>query len=187
MINLYHAGYVVIEHPDIHYGRKNADFGQGFYTTDNSEFARRWAREKPGTDIIINSYSLDTGNLKVKEFKRDTEWFEYIFANRRMNPDIYADYDVIIGPIANDTIYDTLGIITSGFLSDEEAMKVLMVGPCFRQIVLKSERAASNLKFLSSQVLSGDDIAEARVKFAQDNELFQAEFATAMEELEKDM
>lgn len=187
MINLYHAGYVVIEHPDIHYGRKNADFGQGFYTTDNSEFARRWAREKPGTDIIINSYSLDTGNLKVKEFKRDTEWFEYIFANRRMNPDIYADYDVIIGPIANDTIYDTLGIITSGFLSDEEAMKLLMVGPCFSQIVLKSERAALNLKFISSQALSTKEIESARRKFAQDNELFQAEFATAMEELEKDM
>lgn len=26
-ILLYHASYVVIEKPDIHFGRKNADFG----------------------------------------------------------------------------------------------------------------------------------------------------------------
>ncbi len=44
-ILLYHASYVVIEKPDIHFGRKNADFGQGFYLTKDLSFARRWAKE----------------------------------------------------------------------------------------------------------------------------------------------
>lgn len=30
---LYHTGYQEIREPDIHHGRKNADFGQGFYLT----------------------------------------------------------------------------------------------------------------------------------------------------------
>ena len=39
---LYHTGYQEIRVPDIHHGRINADFGQGFYLTANEEFARRW-------------------------------------------------------------------------------------------------------------------------------------------------
>jgi hypothetical protein len=54
--------------------------------------------------------------------------------------------DVIIGPIANDTIYDTFGIITSGLLKDEDALKLLKIGPEYRQIVLKTERAVKNLR-----------------------------------------
>ena len=43
---LFHLGYQVIEKPDIHYGRKNADFGQGFYLTAQDEFAGKWAKER---------------------------------------------------------------------------------------------------------------------------------------------
>ena len=47
-MRLYHTGYEEIREPDIHHGRKNADFGQGFYMTANEEFACRWARERAG-------------------------------------------------------------------------------------------------------------------------------------------
>ena len=42
IMKLYHTGEVVIREPDIRRGRKNADFGQGFYLTPDEEFARRW-------------------------------------------------------------------------------------------------------------------------------------------------
>lgn len=45
---LYHTGYQEIKSPDVFYGRKNADFGQGFYMTPDEEFARRWAKERKG-------------------------------------------------------------------------------------------------------------------------------------------
>ena len=54
-MKVYHAGYDEIKVPDIHRGRKNADFGQGFYVSDSYEFVGRWVREKRGADIIINS------------------------------------------------------------------------------------------------------------------------------------
>ena len=44
------------------------------------------------------------------------EWFDYIFSNSNGKKDYLSEYDVIIGPIANDTLYDTLGILTSGFI-----------------------------------------------------------------------
>ena len=185
MLRLFHAGYEVIEKPDVHYGRKNADFGQGFYTTDSEDFACRWARESKDFDIIINHYELNESDLKIKEFQRDSEWFKYIFSNRRMMPDAYSEYDLIIGPIANDTIYETFGIITSCFLSDEEAMKLLLVGPCAKQIVLKSEKAAENLRFTGNEILAREKIQEALQKHKEESEVYQTEFARVMEELEK--
>ena len=183
MITLYHAGYQTIEAPDVHFGRKNADFGQGFYTTDDLDFACSWVREKSGSDIVINRYELDEGTLKIKRLDRNKEWFEYIFANRRSMPDSMADYDVIIGPIANDTIYETFGIITSGYMTDDEAMKLLMVGDYSMQIVLKTEVAAKHLRFVASETLSKEQIDISRKKYIEDDAKFQAEFARAMEEI----
>ncbi|MBR0311535.1 MAG: DUF3990 domain-containing protein [Oscillospiraceae bacterium] len=46
ILHLFHTGYAEIREPDIHYGRKNADFGQGFYLSDSDEFAGKWMRER---------------------------------------------------------------------------------------------------------------------------------------------
>ena len=172
-MKVFHAGYDEIPSPDIHRGRKNADFGQGFYLSDNYEFASRWVREKAGTDIIINTYELNTEGLNIKHFDRDNEWFRYVFSNRRSMPDIFSDVDIIFGPIANDTIYDTMGIMTSGYLKDEEGVELLCVGPLYSQIVLKSQKAADNLKFLFSEKLSKEAIENNKkiVKLEEDSYL----------------
>jgi hypothetical protein len=184
MIKVYHAGYVEIPVPDIKRGRVNADFGQGFYLSDNYDFASLWVREKNRADIIVNSYELDESGLNILRFDRDEKWFRYVFSNRRSMPDSYADFDIIIGPIANDTIYDTMGIMTSGYLSDDEALKLLCVGPQYTQIVLKTQKAADNLHFLSALVLSKETI-EANKKIAAANEAeYLKLFAQTMESLE---
>ena len=133
-MRLYHTGAVEIREPDILRGRKNADFGQGFYLTPDMEFARRWARG----DAIVNEYELDVTGLAIHRFERNEDWFRYIFYNRRLRDGLSAD--VVIGPIANDTIFDTLGIIGSGYLKDEDAMKLLMIGPEYTQAAVKTER-----------------------------------------------
>ena len=38
---LYHTGFHERRSPDIRAGRKNADFGQGYYLTPDRDFARR--------------------------------------------------------------------------------------------------------------------------------------------------
>ena len=102
-MRLYHTGTEIIKEPDITIGRKNADFGQGFYLTDDLDFTRRWARERTP---YVNIYELDEDNMLIRRFSRNTDWFRYIFQNRRGLAD-RIPADVIIGPIANDTIYDT--------------------------------------------------------------------------------
>lgn len=183
-MRLYHVGYYEIKEPDIHYGRKNADFGQGFYTTPDKEFAYRWAKESPDQKTIINEYELDVEGLAVKTLVRNEEWFEYIYGNRHRKPDEMAA-DVIIGPIANDIIYDTLGITTSGFLSKEESMKLLMIGPEYVQVVIKTEEANANLQWLSSKELTSAELELYHHQMEEEEEAFQVEFAEKLGEMEE--
>ena len=181
---LYHAGFDVIKEPDIHYGRKNADFGQGFYTTPDKEFAYRWAKESSGKKTIVNHYELETEGLVVKKFLRSEEWFEYIYGNRHLKPD-ELEADVIVGPIANDIIYDTLGITTSGFLDKKESMELLMIGPEYVQVVIKTKKANAKLKWLSSAELTSQQLAEYQKVMAKENEEFQRMFAKKFKEMEE--
>ena len=184
-MNLFHTGFSEIKSPDIRKGRKNADFGQGFYLSDNEEFSKRWARQRKGEVTFLNKYELCLEGLKIKHFVKNKEWFDYIFANRRSLADIYADYDVIIGPIANDTIYDTYGILTSGLIDEKKALEVLMIGATYEQIVIKSEKAAKALHFMSAEILKGEEIAKYREWVKTEVEKFQEEFSRIVGNLDE--
>ena len=41
---LYHVGFEIIKDVDLKYGRKNADFGQGFYLSSDLDFSKKWTR-----------------------------------------------------------------------------------------------------------------------------------------------
>ena len=166
---LYHTSDREIRHPDIHRGRKNADFGWGFYLTPDLEFTRRWA----GQNAVVSTYELDESGLSIHRFARSAEWFDYIFHNRRLKDSLAAD--VIIGPIANDTIFDTLGIITSGFLKPEEALKLLLIGPDYTQVAVKTEKAAAGLKWISSERIERADAQALKAEQDADLEAFAQE------------
>ena len=176
-IQLFHTGYAKIPEPDIHYGRTNADFGQGFYLSDNEEFSKRRARVRKGLTTYINCYELDTAGLNIKSFARDEEWFGCIYNNRAGYPDALAEYDVIVGPIANDTIYDTGGITTSGLLKREQALQLLLIGPLYIQTVIRTEKAAVQLKFISAEELKSEETAVYRDVVRREEDEYQSLFA----------
>ncbi len=172
-MRLYHTGKVVIKEPDIYRGRKNADFGQGFYLSPDLEFTHKWAAE----GFYINEYELETDGLNIYNLSRNEEWFNYIFQNRRIN-DTHVS-DVVIGPIANDTLYNTFGLISSGFLSAEESMALLMIGPLYTQVVIKTEKALNQLKWIGAEQAS--DVEHYRNNLKKEEEQYQEDFAKCME------
>ncbi len=178
---LYHTGFDVIKEPDIHHGRKNADFGQGFYLTADEDFAKRWARVRKNENTVVNVYELDTTDLVIHRFSRDAEWFAYISGNRNFKEDTLVA-DVIIGPIANDTIYDTFGIITSGMLPPEESLKLLQAGPEYHQIALKTEKAAQHLRWNNAYFLSPDEVAGYRKIVEAEEAEYQALISEELED-----
>ena len=44
-----------IRSPDVHHGRKNADFGQGFYMSPDRSFSERWAKELGFSVSVVES------------------------------------------------------------------------------------------------------------------------------------
>lgn len=172
-MKLYHTSNTEIRNPDIYRGRKNADFGQGFYLTPDMDFTYRWA----GKDAIVNEYELDEEGLLIHRLRRDEDWFNYIFHNRRVRDGLSVD--VVVGPIANDTIFETLGIISSGLLSPADAMKILMIGPEFTQVAIKTEKAASQLKWIRSEKITKLDEAYRRAEQAE----YDAAFAEVLQEI----
>ena len=173
---LYHTSDREIRNPDIHYGRKNADFGWGFYLTPDRDFTYRWARE----NAVVNEYELDENALNMHTFTRDIHWFEYIFNNRRLRDSLAAD--VVIGPIANDTIFDTLGIMSSGFLKPEAAVRLLMIGPEYTQVVIKTEKALKQLRFIRSEKIERMDGEALRMEQEAYQNAFAQEFEKIMDE-----
>ncbi|MBR2571739.1 MAG: DUF3990 domain-containing protein [Clostridia bacterium] len=174
---LYHTSDREIRNPDIRYGRKNADFGQGFYLTPDRDFTYHWA----GKDDVVNVYDLDETGLDLHTFSRSAEWFQYIFDNRRMKDSLTKD--AVIGPIANDTIFDTFGIISSGFLKPADAMKLLMIGPEYTQVAVKTEKAAKRLRWLGAERIDKQDAAMRRAE----QEAYGAQAARAIREIIAEM
>ncbi len=168
-MKLYHTGNIEIPAPDIRHGRVNADFGQGFYLTPDEDFTWRWARK----DAVVNTYELDLAGLVVHRFERDAAWFDYIFKNRRARDTL--DADVVIGPIANDTIFDTFGIISSGWLKPEDALSLLMIGPEYTQVAVKTDKAAAQLKWTGARIVTG--VREQREALAEEMARYDARFA----------
>ena len=91
--------------------------------------------------------------------------------------------DVIIGPIANDTIFDTLGITTSGLLDREQSLRLLMLGPVYNQIVIKNEKAASQLKWLKAEILDEETVRAYRKETAAEEAVFTKQFAQLLDTL----
>ena len=182
ILTLYHTGYDIIESPDLHHGRINADFGQGFYLSTSGEFAGKWAKERQEREVIVNEYELDLKDLAVMQFTRDADWLSYILSNRRAR-DRHPEMDVIIGPISNDTLYETYGLITNGYLDESEILRLLQIGPEFIQVVIKTEKAKSQLKFLGSRTIDHERLQSLSEQLKKEEADYQTILSQAMVDL----
>ena len=128
-MKLYHGTNVDFDVIDLTKSNKYKDFGQGFYLTDIHSQAEELAAKKSrlfGGYPVIQEYEFDESllsgaELKVLKFdKPSTEWAEFIFKNRNRDNNFTHDYDIVIGPIANDGVAYLLGRYEEGTLTIEE-------------------------------------------------------------------
>lgn len=128
-MRLYHGTNVEFDVIDLTKSNKYKDFGQGFYLTDIRSQAEELAAKKSrlfGGYPIIQEYEFDESllsgtDLKVLKFdKPSTEWAEFIFKNRNRDNNFTHDFDIVIGPIANDGVAYLLGRYEEGTLTIEE-------------------------------------------------------------------
>lgn len=152
---LYHGTNTDIEAIDLNKGSRYKDFGKGFYLTPEKKTAERMAIKKArlfgGVPTII-TYLLDDAvmdaDLKLKRFpeKATVEWLLFIDANRDRNQlETTHDYDIVIGPIADDGVVLLLTNFRQGIYSPEQAALLLQDRYLDQQFFFGTERA---LQFL---------------------------------------
>lgn len=160
-IEVYHAGTEIVELPDCKFGRKDLDFGHGFYLTDIYEQAINFGRAKsanrkmPG---IINTYLLDKASM-LREANSlifdqyDNDWLDYIVACRS-GEDIWKKYDYVEGGVADDRVINTVTLYIQGYISKDRALANLRYLKPNNQIcILNQDLLNRHLKFTNSLIL----------------------------------
>lgn len=145
---VYHGNQDKIEFPEIRIARYNKDFYFGFYCTIFLEQAKRWVTRFSGKGMINEyEYNFDE-NLNIKIFENMTEeWLDFIVACRSGKS---HNFDVVEGPMADDTIYNYVQNFIDGKITREAFWELVKFKYPTHQISFHSTRALQSLKFVKS-------------------------------------
>lgn len=152
---LYHGSYLKIKKPNLKHSRLNVDFGRGFYTTPLYEQAAKWCGKfkRRGKDGIVSCYEFDENTyelLKVLKFDAySEEWLDFIL-NCRTGKDT-TDYDIVIGGVANDKVFNTVELFFDGLIDKTEAITRLRYEKPNLQICFRTEKSLEYLHFEGSE------------------------------------
>lgn len=154
---LYHGGTAIIPTPEIREPIRTLDFGKGFYLTTSKSQAERWVKNRlRGSQDIgyVNSYSFDrdkaSAHLKIKVFeKASAEWVDFVLDNRMIEGYTH-DYDIVIGPVADDKVYTQFSLFEGGIISKETLIQELKTYRLVDQYLFHTEKAFPYLKYISN-------------------------------------
>jgi len=155
---LYHGSNVEVRNPRLINQTRGLDFGAGFYLTSSQSQAERFSEivcnrknhDKQRNMPTVSKYEFDISvaekQLLFLRFQSaDADWLRFVIDNRlrRHNK---AEYDVIVGAVANDDVMPTIQALLTGFLSEEAALVALKTKKLVDQYCFKSDKALALLK-----------------------------------------
>lgn len=195
-MRIYHGSSNIIEAPEFMSGKKNNDYGKGFYTTNIPDLAREWA-VNPNQDGYLNIYELDTKDLKFVDLNQSCytilNWMALLYKNRsiyglerhkerlkdfldKFLPDI-SEADIVIGHRADDRYFRFGKLFIRNDLSLKNLEEVLLLGDLGQQIFLKSQESfkPERLNFLGYEhVLSQEWYFKKAKRERKANKIFKA-------------
>ncbi|MBP3511328.1 MAG: DUF3990 domain-containing protein [Prevotella sp.] len=128
-MRIYHASNMRVERPDTCHSRRELDFGCGFYVTTMRQQAEKYAQRfaRRGEQAWLNVYELED-NLADWNIRRfdcyDEEWLDFVIECRR-GVDDTGSYDMVVGGIADDKVFETVDLFFAGLLPKDEALRRL--------------------------------------------------------------
>ena len=165
---LFHGTNLDFDKIDLSLCEPYKNFGSGFYTTTLFDQAKAMAIRKSrlfgGEPCVItyeapdNLLKLDT--LKIKSFPTTSkEWAVFIINNRNRDftdihsPDCNSDnkYEIVYGPVANDTLTTLIRQYQRGFIDSEILLKEMKYAAPNNQYSFHSQKAVSLLKKVGVQ------------------------------------
>ncbi len=152
---LYHGSYSEIAKPDLARSRENTDFGRGFYVTPLYAQAKKWCEKfkRRGKDGVISCYAYEESReAELKTLKFDSyseEWLDFILNCRNGNDS--SDYDLVVGGVADDKVFNTVELFFDGLIDKAEAIRRLRYEKPNLQICFRTEKALALLHFERSE------------------------------------
>ncbi len=171
-VTIYHGSEQIIGVPTFGLGRKNNDFGLGFYCTENKDLAKEWAVSSLNNGFV-NQYTLDTEHLNILNLNTPDytilNWIavlvehrlfsiktpvarrakQYLIENFGINVNAY---DLITGYRADDSYFDYAEAFLNNAITVEQLARSMQLGKLGEQIVMKSKYAFSKIKFVDFEV-----------------------------------
>ena len=135
----------VLNEPKIYLDGSYKDFGYGFYCTNFEIQAKRWALTKRNRHVV-NVYSYtENKNLNCLIFKEmSDEWLDFVVSSRQGER---HDYDIVEGPMADDTIWNYVDDFARGMISRAAFWELVKFKYPTHQIVFCTEAALKCLEY----------------------------------------
>lgn len=148
---LYHASKQIVEFPEVRKTKYTKDFSWGFYCTTDFEQAVRWANRREGNPIV-NYYSYEpNAELSFLRFDHMTdEWLDFIAKCRSGET---HQYDIVEGPMANDTVWNFVNDFLSGRISRKQFWVLAEFKRPTHQISFHTLSALNCLHFDRSEII----------------------------------
>jgi hypothetical protein len=158
---LFHGSNVVVRIPMLIPQRRHLDFGPGFYLTSSFLQAKRWADKKAAQrecgEGIVSVFSISDGDLqKLKRINflvPNGQWLDVVafFRTFRTQNPLHEEYDIISGPVADDTTNRCLSDYLDGYLTRIETLRRLEPLKLRDQFAFKTQNALNFLHFEESR------------------------------------
>lgn len=181
---IYHGSDHIILKPE--YGKENFsnDYGRGFYCAESIMLAKEWACAK-NTDGYANQYRLHMDQLSLLNLNESKyhilNWLAVLTryrsywqqksiaeeAKEYLQKHFFVDisqYDVVTGYRADDSYFSFAQDFIMGVISLTQLEEAMHLGKLGEQIVLKSEKAFSQLEFIDSEEAEAEEFFQKKVQ-----------------------
>lgn len=150
-MTIFHGSSSIVKEPKIIVNGYYKDFGYGFYCTNMEKQARRWALSKK-RDHIVNRYDYnEVSGLNIRRFEEMTEeWLKFVVSCRRGEE---HEFDIVEGPMADDTIWDYIEDYVAGSISKAAFWELVKFKYPTHQIVFCTPEALTALSYEGSYQL----------------------------------
>ena len=151
-MEIYHGNTVIVKQPEIKIEKYNKDFYFGFYCTVMEQQAIRWATRFGEGIVNVYEYEPDD-SLKILKFEKMTEkWLDFIIACRSGTP---HEWDIVEGPMADDTIYNYIQEFQDGKISREAFWVLAKFRYPTHQICFNTEKTLETITFKEARKVHG--------------------------------
>lgn len=182
---IYHGSKFIIENPKYGVGSKKNDYGLGFYCTENIELAKEWACINNESNGYANKYQIDITDLRILDLTDKNysilNWLailvnfrtfdtnnpisetakKYLISNFYIN---IEEYDIIIGYRADDSYFSFAKDFLNNMITLKQLSRAMNLGGLGIQVVLKTQKAFDQIKFLNYEQAQSKEYYIKRVK-----------------------